>query len=50
MATQKTKEDWQAEIKALFHYLEFERKLTYKEAIALIRLLDQEVEQSISRN
>ncbi len=40
----ETKEHWQAEVVALFDYLENERKLPFDEAQALLRLLLMAVE------
>lgn len=45
-----TKEDWKREADALFHYLEFERGLTAKEAKALIRLLYMGDKQPVSQS
>ncbi len=44
-----TKADWQAEVDALFHYLQVERRLTFEEATALIRLLAMGDKQPISQ-
>ena len=45
-----TKVDWQAEVDALFHYLQVERGLTFEEATALIRLLYMGDKQTISQS
>jgi len=46
----ETKEDWQEEIRALFHYLEVERGLTPDEGQALIRLLYRGSERPVSQS